>query len=117
MREVYEESNINVSIPSIHYFTSQFWPFPRSLMLACYCTAEADRNSQDLREDGTEIEDVKWFTKAETREMVMAASRSDRHVVAAQAEERGDTIFRLPSNVSLAYHMACAWLNDDFYFG
>lgn len=57
VREVREEVNIEVDRDSIHYLHSQYWPFPRSLMLAC----SAQWKSGELRPDGTEIVEANWY--------------------------------------------------------
>ena len=54
-REVYEEVGIRVC--RVRYFASQPWPFPHSLMIAFF----ADYCSGEIRVDGTEIEDARWF--------------------------------------------------------
>lgn len=54
-REVMEE--INIKIKNIKYFASQPWPFPDSLMVGF--TAEYD--SGELKPDGIEIVDARWF--------------------------------------------------------
>ena len=56
-REIKEEVNLEVS--DIRYIRSQPWPFPNSLMLGF----TARYKGGELRPDGVEIEDVKWFTK------------------------------------------------------
>lgn len=58
-REVKEEVGINIK--NMKYMRSQSWPFPNSLMLGF--TAEYD--SGDIRVDGDEILDAKWFAKDE----------------------------------------------------
>ena len=54
-REVYEEAGIRVR--HVRYFASQPWPFPHSLMIAFF----ADHASGEIRIDGSEIEDARWF--------------------------------------------------------
>jgi NAD+ diphosphatase len=54
-REVQEEAG--VSILSSHYFSSQPWPFPASLMLGFTAIAA----SKDLRV-GAELSDARWFS-------------------------------------------------------
>lgn len=60
VREVDEE--VGVRAHDVRYVTSQPWPFPRSLMLAF--TALADP-SDEVRVDGEEIEDARWFSRAD----------------------------------------------------
>ncbi len=55
-REVKEE--VGVQIRNITYFGTQAWPFPNSLMIGF----TAEYSSGDLRPDGFEIEDAKWFS-------------------------------------------------------
>lgn len=58
-REIKEEANIEVK--NISYFGSQPWPFPDSLMVGF----TAEYASGELRADGVEIVDLKWFTADE----------------------------------------------------
>jgi NAD+ diphosphatase len=60
-REVLEESGIRIG--AVSYFGSQPWPLPRSLMVGCIAHAE----STEVSVDGVEIEDARWFTRAEMR--------------------------------------------------
>jgi len=54
-REVREE--VGIEVEDITYFASQSWSFPHSLMIA-YTAIYA---GGELRPDGTEIADVRWF--------------------------------------------------------
>jgi len=54
-REAYEEVGIRVC--KVRYFASQPWPFPHSLMIAFF----ADYDGGEIRIDGAEIEDARWF--------------------------------------------------------
>jgi NAD+ diphosphatase len=64
IREVWEESGLVVKNPT--YWGSQPWPFPASLMVGF--TAELDEEaSGELRPDGTEIVDLRWFSREELR--------------------------------------------------
>jgi NAD+ diphosphatase len=60
VREVEEETGTRVG--SAHYFASQPWPFPASLMLGFHATARRG----PLRLDD-ELEDARWFTTEELR--------------------------------------------------
>lgn len=61
-REVLEESGIHVIDPV--YLGSQPWPFPASLMLGF--TAKVDpEHGTDATPDGTEILDLRWFSREE----------------------------------------------------
>jgi len=57
VREIKEEVNINVK--DIRYIRSQPWPFPNSLMLGF----AAHYAGGELKPDGIEIEDAKWFSR------------------------------------------------------
>ncbi len=54
-RELFEE--VGVQVTNIRYFGSQPWPFPHSLMIGF--TAEYE--SGEIRVDGREIDDARWF--------------------------------------------------------
>jgi NAD+ diphosphatase len=56
-REILEE--VNIEVDRIRYAASQPWPFPNSLMLG-FTAAYA---GGDLRPDGTEILDARWFSR------------------------------------------------------
>ena len=58
-REIKEE--VNIEVKDIRYIRSQPWPFPNSLMLGF----TARYKSGDIKPDGIEIEDAKWFSKDE----------------------------------------------------
>lgn len=59
VREVAEESGVRVANP--RYMGSQPWPFPCSLMLGF----RAEAQGTELRPDGVEIVDLRWFTREE----------------------------------------------------
>ena len=56
-REAKEE--VNIEVCDIRYIRSQPWPFPNSLMLGF----AARYKSGELRPDGNEIDDAKWFSR------------------------------------------------------
>jgi NAD+ diphosphatase len=59
VREVAEETGVQVA--EVEYHSSQPWPFPSSLMLGF--TARA--STQEVRLEDKELEDARWFTRAE----------------------------------------------------
>ncbi len=61
MRELWEEAGIRTG--NVRYLTSQPWPFPNSLMMACTADAEDDA----LTLDEMEIEAAIWVSKDEVR--------------------------------------------------
>jgi len=62
-REVAEE--VDRSVDQLHYFGSQPWLFPRSLMLAF--TAHVT-NPEAMHPDGREIVAADWYTRDEARQ-------------------------------------------------
>jgi len=54
-REVFEE--VGLRIKNLHYFGSQSWPFPHSLMIAF----TADYAGGEIVVDRTEIAEARWF--------------------------------------------------------
>ncbi|MBD8870228.1 NAD(+) diphosphatase [Nocardioides donggukensis] len=60
-REVAEE--VGVVVGDVHYFGSQPWPLPASLMVGFVGRAL----SREIHVDGHEIESARWFTRAELR--------------------------------------------------
>jgi len=65
-RETFEEAGIETA--TVRYHASQPWPMPHSLMIGCYAKAA----SLDIRFDSHELEDCRWFTRAEVEAMVEA---------------------------------------------
>ncbi|MDX1395155.1 MAG: NAD(+) diphosphatase [Gemmatimonadota bacterium] len=87
-REVREESGIEVG--EVRYRSSQPWPFPSSIMLGFH----AIRTGGELRVDGVELEDARWFGRDEF-------------------ERRSESGLRLPSKVSIARRLIEDWLAGD----
>lgn len=92
-REVLEEAG--VAVRQVSYIASQPWPFPAQLMLGCHAWAD----SRELVIDHTEIEDARWFTRAEV----------------AEALERGQdsTSFTPPPARTIAHQMLEWWLEPS----
>jgi NAD+ diphosphatase len=58
-RELFEEAGVRAT--SVRYVTSQPWPFPAQLMLACVAQVDSDA----LNLDGNELESALWVTRDE----------------------------------------------------
>ena len=63
VREVFEESGMRVADPVYH--GSQPWPFPASIMVGFTARLADGQHSAGLVPDGTEILDLRWFSRAE----------------------------------------------------
>jgi NAD+ diphosphatase len=63
-RETFEESGIRLG--EVRYVSSQPWPFPFSLMIGCI----AEALTEEIDPDATELEDCRWFSRAEVRRML-----------------------------------------------
>ena len=66
-REVFEEAG--VYLHNINYLTSQPWPFPASIMIAFEGITQ---RPEEARPDGTEITEVRWFSRDEMKDAVIA---------------------------------------------
>jgi len=62
IREIFEEAGLVVADPE--YRGSQPWPFPASLMVG-FEARVAPGASTEPRADGTELRELRWFTRAE----------------------------------------------------
>ena len=63
-REVFEEAGIRCT--DVNYYMTQPWPYPSSLMIGC--TARA--TNEDIVVDRSELEDARWFDRAEAKLMI-----------------------------------------------
>ena len=79
-REVAEEAGVQVGAP--RYRSSQPWPFPASLMLGFH----APYAGGDARATDAELEDVRWFDRAEVA--AMARGEGGRHLPPREAIAR-----------------------------
>ena len=93
-REVFEESG--VSVREIIYLGSQPWPFPASIMISFDAVTDFPESA---RPDGTEITEVKWFTRDQLR-----------------AEANAGTLL-LPPTISVARKMIERWLGETAHGG
>ena len=86
-REVFEESGLRVG--RCTYLGSQPWPFPASVMVGFRARVEPGA-STELRVDGVEIREARWFTR-------------DRRAAASGTE------VRLPGRTSIARAIIEHW--------
>ena len=63
-RETFEEAHIRLG--RVAYHASQPWPFPYSLMIGCF----GEALDEDIVFDGGELEDCRWFTRADVLAMI-----------------------------------------------
>ena len=89
VREIFEEAGIRVH--DVKYVASQPWPFPSSLMFGCTATAQ----SRELVIDTNELEDARWFTRAE---------------IAAALDGADDASFQAPPKAAIARTLLEHWL-------
>ncbi len=97
-REVAEE--VGLSCARVSYFASQPWPFPSSLMIGCLAEAVTD----EIVIDKDEIEEARWFDRAELK-LMLTRSHPQRlsppppiaiahHIIRAFAERGKDVLVR-----------------------
>jgi NAD+ diphosphatase len=91
-REVFEEAGVRVT--GVRYVASQPWPFPSQLMIGCIGYA----SSLELTIDKAEIEDARWFTRAEVAEALDKGSESSSFIP--------------PPKQAIAYEMLRWWLEQ-----
>jgi NAD+ diphosphatase len=96
-REVIEE--VGVRLRSVHYEGSQAWPYPGSLMLGYTAVADPD---QPIAVDPEEIDEARWFSRTEIRQMISGDYREP---------ESGRAMF-LPMRASIASYLIRRWLGD-----
>ena len=88
IRELREEAG--VAARAVRYLTSQPWPFPSQLMLACVATVDDPTLTLDM----TELEDARWVSRAE--------------VAAALARDPAAT-FLAPPDYAIAHTLLATW--------
>ena len=97
IREIAEESGVEVDPHSVTYLGSQPWPFPNSLMLGFTSRVSSKYGSQDLipvTVDGDEIVHAQWFSRQELKK---ACIDGDVH---------------LPPPVSIAHRIIVHWFGE-----
>jgi NAD+ diphosphatase len=63
-RELKEEAGLTAT--AVTYYAAQPWPYPSSLMIGLY----AEVSDTEATPDQTELEEVRWFTRAEAKALV-----------------------------------------------
>ncbi len=91
-REIREESAIRVG--RVAYHASQPWPFPASIMIGCI----AEAISHAIEIDRAELEDCRWFTRAEVKAMF---------------EGRHPDGLLAPNPIAIAHHLVRAWADGE----
>lgn len=90
-REVSEETGVRIG--PVRYFASQPWPFPSSLMIGCLAEAE----TREISIDKWELQDARWFTRAEVTKALREPGAGGLHV---------------PPAMSMAHHLLRAWAEE-----
>lgn len=91
VREIFEEAGVVVTDPV--YRGSQPWPFPASLMLGFEARVAPGTASAPVA-DGTELRELRWFTRDELR-----------------ADAEAGTLL-LPGGASIAHAIIADWFGD-----
>jgi NAD+ diphosphatase len=86
-RELWEEAGVRAK--NVRYLFAQPWPFPSSLMMGMI----AETDTEDCKPDGEELEEARWFTRAEVTMML-----NRRHPDAFA-----------PTPIAIAHHVIRAW--------
>lgn len=86
-RELFEEAGLRAL--SVRYHSSQPWPFPANLMIGLIAEVEDDEGAPDQ----TELSEVRWFTRAEARDLL--AGRIEG--------------LRTPNSIAIAGQLLRAW--------
>jgi NAD+ diphosphatase len=94
-REILEEAG--VACGEVRYFASQPWPFPSSLMIGCF----AEALSRAVAVDRTELEDARWFSRAETLALL---------------ERRHPDGLTAPIPMAIAHHLIKRWAEGGVQF-
>ncbi|AMS44380.1 NAD(+) diphosphatase [Aminobacter aminovorans] len=91
-RETLEEAGIRLG--RVVYHSSQPWPFPYSLMIGCYGEALND----DISRDTDELEDCRWFPRAEVLQMLAGTHPGE---------------LRVPPGHAIAHQLIRTWAESD----
>jgi NAD+ diphosphatase len=90
-RELKEEAGLTAV--RVDYYAAQPWPYPSSLMIGLF----AEVSDTDAAPDQTELEEVRWFTRAEARRLI--------------AGEVGGAF--APPPLAIGHHLIKAWAERE----
>jgi NAD+ diphosphatase len=90
-RELYEEAALEAV--RVRYHSTQPWPYPSSLMIGLIADVAHDQAAPDQ----TELAEVRWFTKAEARDLL--------------AGKMNGTF--VPPPMAIAHQLLKAWAEED----
>lgn len=71
-REAEEESGVKVG--PVQYVSCQPWPMPSNLMIGCLAVAI----STDIKVDGNEIEDARWFPRQQVQTTTSSTNTTNK---------------------------------------
>ncbi|WP_269930905.1 NAD(+) diphosphatase [Aminobacter sp. HY435] len=91
-RETLEEAGIRLG--RVVYHSSQPWPFPYSLMIGCF----GEALNEDISPDTAELEDCRWFSRSEVRQMIEGTHPLE---------------LKVPPRYAIAHHLIRAWAESD----
>ena len=91
-RETYEEAGIRLG--RVAYHASQPWPFPYSLMIGCF----GEALDEVVTFDAKELEDCRWFSRDEVRQLLDGTHPGGLKAPAPQA---------------IAHHLIRAWATSE----
>jgi NAD+ diphosphatase len=90
-RETFEEAGIRLG--RVVYHASQPWPFPHTLMIGCF----GEALNEDIHADTRELEDCRWFSRDEVRDMLAGSHAGGLSV---------------PPSGAIAHHLIRAWVES-----
>ena len=91
-RELFEEAGVRTG--AVHYFATQPWPFPSSLMIGCF----AEATSPEINVDGNELAEAFWLERGKARALI--------------GGERVDGLW-VPPSIAIAHHLIKTWANGE----
>jgi NAD+ diphosphatase len=89
-RELFEEAGVRTG--AVHYYATQPWPFPSSLMIGCF----AEATSPEINVDGNELAEAFWLERGNAKTLI--------------GGERVDGLW-VPPSIAIAHHLIKTWAN------